>query len=329
MKIDSETKNQHYVSQVEQRLNSLNPSAPKKKQKIYSFNVLDREEYSVSLLNDKGSLIENNLSLSDLFSFDVVDKKIRANFESLFHDYEKSIEAHTHSILMKLQAGSYDIKNELLNLFVSKFLNFFRNPYCIEKVISTVGVLAEHYPLDPNLASICARIENGRKPHQKYLCSQLGITNDTYKKWLKILFILLMRPKPKEPNMLEQLVKSLYENKSHLVNAFIFSYSGEHLDKRPVLSDRGFSLPTQEEGCLAYSFNLSSNAFIYYTFTNVDTQNFVSASERIIDLFKKQPKNVSVKYVENELNALASYNKNTIYQAKEKVYCSSQYIYGL
>lgn len=329
MRIDNETKNQHYVPQVEQRLNSLNPDAPKKKQKIYSFNVIDREEYSVSLLNDKGELIQNNLSLDDLFSFDVVDNKIRSNLESLFHDYERSIKIHTRSLLTKLQEGNNDIKNELLNLFASKFLNFFRNPHGIEKAINTAGSLAEHYPLDPDLAGICEKIESGRTPHQERLCSRLGITNSTYKKWLKTLFMLLMRPKPSEPNVLEQLIKSLYENESHLVSAFIFNYTGEHADKRPLLSDRGFSLPIQEEGCLAYSFNLSSNAFISYTFASVDNQGFVSAPETIINILKKQTNNVSVYYIENELNALSTYNKNAIYQAKEKVYCSSKHIYGL
>lgn len=329
MNIDSETKNQHYVPQVEQRLNALNPNASKKNQKIYSFSIIDREEYRVCLLNDKGSLIENNLSLDDLFSFDIADKKIRANLESLFHGYEHRIEIHTHSLLMKLQAGNSDIKDELLNLFASKFLNFFRNPHCIDKALNTVGSLTEHYPLDPDLASIYTRIEGGRKPHQEYLCSQLGITNKTYKKWLKMLFMLLMRPKSSEPNMLEQVIKSLYENKSNLTSVFVFNYTEEHADKRALLSDRGFSLPIQEEGCLAYSFNLSSNAFISYTFADVEKQDLVSAPDRIIKLFKKQPKTVSVKYVENELNALANYNKNTIYQAKEKVYCSSKHIYGL
>lgn len=329
MKIDSDTRNQHYLPQVEQRLNSFNPGEQKKKQRIYSFNIIDREDYKITLLSDKGSLIEHNLSLDDLFSFDVVDKKYRANFESLFHAYECNIGIYTHSLLEKLQMGNNDIKEELLNLFASKLLNFFRNPHCIEKTINTVGILADHYPLDPDLSSTCIRIENGRKPQQEHLCSQLGITNEIYQKWLKILFMLLMRPKPDEPNILEQVVKSLYENESHHVSAFVFSYTGEHADKRPLLSDRGFSMPIQDEGCLAYSFNLCANAFIGYIFTNVDKQTLVEAPERIIDLFKKQPKNVSVKYVENELSALASYNRNTIYQAKEKVYCSSKSVYGL
>ena len=91
MKIENETRNQHYLSQVEQRLNSFNPDDKKKKQRIYTFNIIDREDYKISLLSDKGSLIENNLSLEDLFSFDVVDKKIRANLETLFHAYECDI----------------------------------------------------------------------------------------------------------------------------------------------------------------------------------------------------------------------------------------------
>jgi len=330
MKIDSETRNQHYLPQVEQRLNSFNPCAKKENQRIYSFNIVNREGYKITLLSDNGCLIENNLSLDDLFSFDVVDRKIRANFEVLFQAYECNVEIYTRSLLKKLQIGNCDVKEELLNLFSIKFLNFFRNPHGIENAIDTIGVLADYYPLDPVLARIYSRIENGRKPQQTHLCAQLGITNEIYHKWLKTLFMLLMRPKLDEPNMLEQVIKSLYENESHHINIFIFNYTGEHIDKRPLLSDRGFNSLSQNEGCLVFTFNLCANAFICYSFADLDKQNFVEVPEWRIELFKKTTrKNLPVTYVENNLEALASYNKNTIYQAKEKVYCSSKFVYGL
>jgi hypothetical protein len=325
----NKTKNQHFVSQVEQRLNSFNPAAKKENQKIYTFNITNREEYAVNLTGNNGALIENNLSLNDLFSFDVIDEIIRENFESMFHEYERNLGQHTLALLSKLQANDNNTKSELLNIFVSKFLNFFRNPHCVEKAINTIGAINSLHPLDPYLAAICAKIESGSKPQQAYLCSHLGITSETYTKWLRILFLLLMKPNPKKPNLLEQVVKSIYENKSYAINVFVFNYPGQHADKRPLLSDRGFSSPMQENDCLAFSFNLNRNSFISYTFLDIDQKNIVPLPNGVASLMKQQSKNVCVKYIENNLEALESYNKNVIYQSKEKVYCSSKIIYGL
>ena len=40
---ENDTRNQHFVTQGEQRLNALNPRADPKNQRIYSFQVVDRE----------------------------------------------------------------------------------------------------------------------------------------------------------------------------------------------------------------------------------------------------------------------------------------------
>ena len=86
------TKNQHFVSQVEQRLNSNNPNAQDRNKRIFSFRVEDRESYSVVLESMDGCKISSNLSLNDIFSFDVVDgSSYRYNFEEIFHQYEKDI----------------------------------------------------------------------------------------------------------------------------------------------------------------------------------------------------------------------------------------------
>lgn len=80
------TKNQHFVPQVEQRLNAINPKAKEENQKIYSFSLKDRESYAVILDSENGSKISNTLSLNDIFSFDVLGKEAaRYNFEKLFH----------------------------------------------------------------------------------------------------------------------------------------------------------------------------------------------------------------------------------------------------
>jgi hypothetical protein len=116
------------LTRGEQRLNALNPQADPKNQRIYSFEVIDRENYKLALESPIGRPIGSNLSLFDLFSFDVPgDSRLRLNFESLFHKYEGYIEAHTQSPLAKLNSGSNDIKAEIIDLFSAKLLNFVRN----------------------------------------------------------------------------------------------------------------------------------------------------------------------------------------------------------
>lgn len=329
MQVICETKNQHFLSQVEQRLNAHNPEAKEDNQRIYSFRIVDKENYIIMIESQNGRLIENNMSLNDLFSFNVVDKRIRESLELSFCKYEYAIGVHTKTLLEKVQANDDNIKDEIIELFVSKLLNFFRNPYCIEKTLNTLESVAKLYPLDPEMQKILENVENGRKPHQKWLCSYLGISEELYHCWLKALFLLLMRPKDGNINMLEQIVRSIFENPVNLLNVHVFQYTGEHSDKRPLVSDRGFSIPSDDEGCLTYAFNLCSSAFIGFTFVDINKQSFVKAPDRVKELFQLMPRKVNVKYVQNELNALASYNRNVIYQANEKVYCSSKLVYGL
>jgi hypothetical protein len=105
--LENDTRNQHFVTRGEQRLNALNPQADPKNQRIYSFEVIDRESYKLALESPIGRPIGSNLSLFDLFSFDIPgDSHLRLNFESLFHKYEGYIEAHTLSLLAKLNSGS-------------------------------------------------------------------------------------------------------------------------------------------------------------------------------------------------------------------------------
>jgi hypothetical protein len=246
MSIGNSTKNQHYVSQVEQRLNTSTPSETSNRQRIHTFSISDREQYIISPTSNhlKGVRINENLSIDDLFSFDIASKDTRSNFEILFHAYEDAIGIQTESLLKKLDAGSNDIKDELINLFAAKLLNSFRNPYCIEKTLNTIGIFAEYPPLHSDFAEIIGLIQNGRRPHQKKLCDDLGITKELYTKWLRVLFSVLMRPKG-DNNMFEKIIQFLYENEAHHLAVFVFTYTDEHADKHPLLSDRAFFISKQ------------------------------------------------------------------------------------
>jgi hypothetical protein len=324
------TKRQHFVSQAEQRLNALNPAAEERNQKLFSFSLIDRESYTVSLDTPRGRAISSNLLLYDLFSFHVTGQDgTRFNFEALFRQYESDMTANTLELLRKLQRGISDIKAEVLNIFTAKFMNFLRNPYSVKKVLNTIGKLGTFYPTDPYLLEQYSAILAGKKPQQRYICSQLEITPAEYQAWLSALFMVLMRPSSGELNLLESIVKNLYEDPSNDVLVCVHQYVDEHSDKRCLLSDRGYSIPIPEGKHLAFSFNLCSNAFITYVFVDIEKAAPERTNPYLLEAYKKRQKKVTVRPSENDLAALSSYNRNVVYQCSHAVYSSSQNIYGL
>ena len=176
MDYSNATRNQHFVPQVEQRLNAANPSAPPRDQRIFSFKVQERESFTIRLESQRGRLISNNLSLDDLFTFDVAsDHASRFNFETSFQRFEQEVAVTTGSLLQKLASGDNNVGGELASIFTAKLLNFARNPYSVAKILNTFGVLANYEPTAPDARRMFERVLNGRKPHQAWLCSQLDI----------------------------------------------------------------------------------------------------------------------------------------------------------
>lgn len=97
----SRSKNHHYVSQAEQRLNAIDPSRHKKRQRIYAFSITNREEYEVELESPTGVKIENNLSYDDLYSLDEFDLDKKYSLEGLYGDYERKIGILSESLVQR------------------------------------------------------------------------------------------------------------------------------------------------------------------------------------------------------------------------------------
>ena len=291
---------------------------------LYSFKVVDRETYTLALENPRGLRIGSNLSLYDLFSFDVPgDSRLRLNFETLFHKYEGYIKAHTDSLLGKLNTGSRDIKAEIIDLFAAKFLNFVRNPFCIGKVLNSFPGIASYDPTDPALLADYRRIVSGRKPHQAHLCAQLGISDTQYVEWLRVLFMLLAPMAPGRPNFFEEMIRSLLENRKTHIAAFVCQYDSA----RCMISDRGFSQPVADGPHMSFSFNLCATAFVDYIFADPATLLQGKASPEFLAhalaLHERLPeKEIKVTFLRNNLDMLARYNRRAVEQCYERVFCS-------
>ena len=322
--LENDTRRQHFLTQGEQRLNALNPQADPKNLRIYSFKIVERENYTLELESPNGRLIGSNLSLFDLFSFDVPgNSQLRLNFEALFHKYEGYIEANTKSLLAKLNIGSGDIKVEIIDLFAATLLNFVRNPFCVEKILNTFPGVASYDPTDPALLSDYRRIVTGRKPHQTYLCTQLGITDTQYIEWLRLLFMLLTPMAKERPNFFEEIIKGLVEDRKMHVSAFVCEYDSPGC----LLSDRGFSQPIEDGPHMAFSFNLCATAFVLYVFSDPATLLRDKASPEFLVNALTTRENlpqaqITVTHVRNNLDMLARYNRRVVEQCYERVYCS-------
>lgn len=326
MVLQNQTRNQHFVSQTEQRLNAANPSAKSKNQKIYSFSLKDRESYSVTIDSTDARKIEGALCLEDLFSFDVLDDGNRYNFEKLFQQYEHNIAKSTQNILASLPVVGEDTKSEIRRLFDYKHLNFVRNPYSVEKILNTFSPLRKLRPTNPLHLADFNRVLQGRKPHQRRLCQQLNISEVDYPDWLSVLFLLLTQFTENSGNILEEVTEKMFQDPNNIVFVYIYTFD----DKTCLISDRGYSIPTTPKSDhLAMDFNLFSRGFIRFFIGDVDALTPAHISKDVVAQFKATSKTFSVMNIQNDLNALEQYNKHVVYQCHQTVFNASRECYGI
>ncbi len=325
---NNETRNQHYVSQVEQKLNCIDASISRKKRRIYQFESLDRESQEYKLSDENGVKIEKNLSFDDLYSLEVFDNATRDNFEQFFCRLESQIELLTEEILASEQLD----KDILLTLFNAKLMNVIRNPYCIKATINTYSLLLGYVPTDKYLRKYFNKI-NSMSPCADLL-SKFNITEDEYKKWLTIIFYMVVPIKlnnEKYLNFATEIIKNIFDpTKMHLYIAL-----ATHEREICLLSDRAHvdfsqALPGNSFG---YEFNLTKNAFIHFTFAENDLENLSKLAdipESLIIKMKERGLNkleISClkidKFVDDD-NLFRVYNSRLIYQCHTNFYAADK-----
>jgi hypothetical protein len=317
----NQTKNAHYVSQAEQRLNALNPDARPRRQRIYAFGVADRETPVLGLKDPAGQKIGHSLAFDDLFTFDVLESAQRSNLESVFQRYENDVITHSRSLLAKLRAsGPKDIRVEVLNLFATKLLGLLRNPYSVRKVLNSVGPAAGYRPTDPHLAATFDRVSNGNRPQRDRVCAAFGLTPDLYDRWLQVLFVLLCFPVSADTTVFEETIKNLFETNHVLVQ--VYDYKGASQDGAVcLLSDRGYNQPIASDAMLGWEFNVTSHAFARFVFCDATK---LAPNPRLATLAMELHGKVSVHYFANDLEALTKYNRLTIYQSAGTVFAAER-----
>lgn len=334
MSYENQTKNQHYISQVEQRFNSINGN----EKKIYSFFLDERESCKIRLEKVKGKNIEQSLSFTDLYTYDFLDAGARKNYEESFFKYEARIKDSTLSFMNKLNAKDKNIIDEVIDILSLKFLNFIRNPFNIKKSLNTFGLLAAYVPTDKTLQDEYKKLEKRDDDGISRICRTFGVSKEEYYKWMRVIFLSLMDASGNGRTMLDDLIANFITDKSVITAVWVYNFGEENADKKVCLSDRSFvDLSDGDDGSLIMAFNLTANCFIKFALVKIDSiiNNSPDLSINIKDAreaYDLLPKQVVIRLVEdcNEADeALKNYNFNAVYQCHERVYCAINSIYGL
>jgi hypothetical protein len=321
----NETKNQHYLSQAEQRLNAVDETLPTKAQRIYAFDIKDRDLYRVEIRSEKrsslktgrpdcrtprGQLIKKSLSFTDLFSFDHVDTKYRRNLEEQFQRYEANVGTLSKALLDKLRSGTQTKTGEIVGLFSAKLMGFARNPYCVHKALKTFGAVTGCEFTDKALAAEFKLAMEGSRPHSATVCAEFGLTPCEYEQWLRMLFMLFFKPSH-EPSVFDQTIERLIG--SNYTNVHVFNYATTDVDAVCLLSDRGFNvfdIPINGAPCgTCFEFNVCSRAFASFCF--FDPGKFLEAGK--VDLSR----------YENSIEMLVEFNRRTISHCAKAVFAAS------
>lgn len=317
------TKNQHYISQVEQRLNAIDPTSPKR---IFALKVIDRDKHVLKARDPRGSSIEKSLSYQDLFSLDVVSPIVRNNLEDLFQRYESDIAAHSRILLAKLAAGDGNLKQEIVELFAAKLMNFLRNPFSIRKILNTFGSAASHQFTDPALAAELDAAIKGSRPQRGTVCTRFGISDEEYDRWLRVLFLLLTNAPGQPLNLFEEVVKRVLE--SNWTQVFVVEETGTDSDRVFLLSDRGFNAFSPDLNALGlgdavtFEFNVCARASV--SFTLADPTPLVTSGRLPASAVDNAIRaNVRVSHVRDNRDLLVRYNQRTISHCAEMVFSAS------
>ncbi|ATA55351.1 hypothetical protein CKY39_20610 [Variovorax boronicumulans] len=319
----NETRNQHYLSQGEQRLNTSTPNAKKKRnQRIYEFEVLGRFE-QVALGEPKNRRIEANLALDDIFSFEVDPEiRLRQNFEVLFQRYEDSLITRTEAFLKKAEAKARppQVKDDLVGLFAAKLLNFARNPYCVPKVLDTFKSFLTVRPTDPATDDQLNLVLNGNRPHQTEICKRFDLSVLQYQQWLQVLFMLLteMNSPNGQESLFDGMVRSLFNKRTTAVMVTVI----RHTTDKCLLSDRSFNSPINANGMLCFEFNLRHDTFIRYVFADRAAWLPTEIPPHLLTALDLMEPIFSIDYRVDDRAELSRYNLNAVNQCHSRVFCS-------
>lgn len=323
------TKNQHFISQVEQKQNSINPLVERNKRRIFEFEILNREQYFFKLTNEDGVKIEKNLSINDLYTFDILNDSTRINFENFFNKFENKIEKLTNNLQQKIKSKECISEQEIIDLVSAKFLNFLRNPFSIKKILNSFYPLQNFIPADESLLIEFRKINSNNIYIHPEQLNKLDVSIEQYLNWLRTIFIAVTVDIGGK-SIAEFLVERLFDPESNVILLVLNIYDSQTC----LLSDRGYVDygALYENKPFAMGFNLNKNMFLTVVIKNNSLDEFINEYPDIkpqLDPLKAKGQSkfiqsgIDLNVFYNNVEFLQAYNSNVMFQCQKNFYGST------
>ena len=326
----SNSRNHHYISQVEQRLNAIDKTVKPENQRIYKFSVLSHAPAQIKNNDATGVKIEKNLSRKDLYALKTLDEGGQHNLEDAFSAYEDGISKITNSLLKKIEdPAAVNFENELLRLYCLKLINVIRNPHCIKRTLEMFRELHGVLPGNEVLKAHFISLDGANRPQVARICSEFNISKDEYLSWLKLIYLLILQPLDQGLNLIEHLIKSVFDNKNISKDFHIYQYKDDYQDAGVLICDRGLIDQQHIEGAQLQMFNLDANTFVTVLFVDIINQKIIPMPPEFSELNFGQANVAKISIKKNDLASLERYNNLCVAVAHSNVYCSSANPYGV
>ena len=218
-----ETRRQHYLSVGEQRFNCFNPDAKRGKLKLYRFNVINKSGF---ILDEPEKVKAENSYLDiDLFTFKLLDRSYRKNYENLFKQFEDHIVFLTEKILKEVKLKNNFLGQEIFHLFIIKLTNLIKNPKSIKHTLDIFNGLLRYRFKNKEIDRVLSEVQNPKNPSLNHICKKYSISESEYKDWLNIIFSLFVNIDGKQ--IYQQILKDIFEDPSISISVRIYCFDEE------------------------------------------------------------------------------------------------------
>ena len=343
----NDTKNQHFISQVELRWNSIDRNRPNDLIKINRFKLCGEKN---KLLPPERKYVKGLSSITDIFTLGVMDDGKRINLEKFFgffeEQYDNTVSNFTSAIETKIRNAEKDVvKIDGADFFTDikffqkiKFMNFIRNPNNIRKALKIFGFAKNYIVLGQGKEFqliIDALIKN-KKGHRKYICDKYRVSESEFDSWIKLLLLFVYVDENMENSSLDGMMEEFFKA-DELYTAVIIGYYTNNTLGSVLIPDIGSIVNSD----MTYLFNISRNCFIALEHKVIDSEYSKGIARQVaekmgepftndlFEIFKKNiagSKRISI-FIDNE-KLLSGYNKRCIDESSEFVYSCSSSVHG-
>lgn len=259
-------KRHHFVAQFEQRESNLATGCSARQATILEYPIVDRDKYELG--DPVPRKVRKNLATKHLYRIGSVDGTDREYYalEPMFQRYETEGSAAQKRFLAAVEELATPSWPDVRSILRLQFLNVFRNPYCIQRTLNTIGSIGGVFPNTEDGKRFASMIDRLSEEHVDHVCAEFQVTEMEYRTWLRALYSALFDRRvfpdymvvEDRHNVFDETVDTVLLRKNHILG-FQANVAKDPALGGFLLSDRGPIINQTPDGAIAMRARITSN----------------------------------------------------------------------